>query len=147
MNTHYTRRTVSIIFALAALSLSACAPTTIAGPSFEGDGGTRTGDASVTDATDAVEDARLDVRVVVEAATPTPKPPTPAPTTDEVCGLPGDACDVDVAPCCSLSMCISYQQSTWCADTCTSNSQCKSGCCAPLSNSTKRVCSAASFCE
>lgn len=49
--------------------------------------------------------------------------------------------------CCSDALCVGVEgEESRCADQCTLDSQCVSGCCAPLSNSSARVCSDPSFC-
>ena len=47
--------------------------------------------------------------------------------------------------CCLNYECVATNGGT-CAAICTSNSQCQSGCCAPLSNASVSVCSAPQFC-
>ena len=63
---------------------------------------------------------------------------------DSTCVAPGDACTSDL-DCCANEACVDTNGGT-CASTCTSGSDCMSGCCAPISGSTLSVCSAASFC-
>jgi len=48
--------------------------------------------------------------------------------------------------CCGGGICVVTSTDTTCADTCTADAQCTSGCCAPLTNSTTKVCSPPSFC-
>ncbi len=49
--------------------------------------------------------------------------------------------------CCNDALCVGAEgEDSRCADQCTLDSQCQSGCCAPLSNSSARVCSDPSFC-
>lgn len=64
-----------------------------------------------------------------------------------ICDTGGDVCG-GASPCCSSSRCITERgaMQSVCKDLCTANSQCYSGCCAPIINSTERVCSAMSFC-
>jgi hypothetical protein len=66
----------------------------------------------------------------------------------QYCGLcvaPGNACTGD--ECCPGATCtIDGQGLTYCADNCTKNSDCMSGCCAQLSNSTAKICSDISYC-
>jgi hypothetical protein len=60
------------------------------------------------------------------------------------CVEPGNIC---VGPeCCEGSICVSDGSSSVCAAECTSNSQCNSGCCAPVSGTDKSVCSPAEYC-
>jgi len=62
------------------------------------------------------------------------------------CMMAGTACP-DLNSCCSDSTCVLYSNGVQgCAFNCTSGSECASGCCAPLSNSTTKVCSQAALC-
>lgn len=62
-----------------------------------------------------------------------------------VCAMPGQLCSGPTT-CCAGSTCVVDALSTSCAANCTAHWQCKSGCCAPLSNTGSFVCSPASFC-
>lgn len=70
-----------------------------------------------------------------------------APADYCACLTPGTSCLDNVEGCCTDSTCVETVDETVCAANCTDNSECNSGCCAPLSNSTTRVCSPATFCE
>lgn len=70
-----------------------------------------------------------------------------APAEYCACISAGNSCLDNTGGCCADSICIDSAGSTVCAATCTDNSECNSGCCAPLTNSTTRVCSPVSFCE
>jgi len=60
--------------------------------------------------------------------------------------MAGAACP-DPNSCCSDSTCVLYSSGVQgCAFKCTLGSECASGCCAPLSNSTTKVCSQAALC-
>lgn len=69
----------------------------------------------------------------------------------EYCGLcigAGADCLSDVNGCCPGSTCaVDGLGNAYCADTCTKNSACMSGCCAPLSNSSVKICSALKYCQ
>src|SRR3569623_1309684 len=62
------------------------------------------------------------------------------------CMMAGTYCP-DPNSCCSDSTCVLYSGGIQaCAFNCTTGSECASGCCAPLSNSTTKVCSQPSLC-
>ena len=66
------------------------------------------------------------------------------------CQQAGNPCGESAsgATCCAASVCVrgAVHDFYYCADSCSANSECKSGCCAPLSNAHERVCSASRFC-
>lgn len=62
------------------------------------------------------------------------------------CAAVGSACGAG-AQCCGDAVCKTYQGVSTCADRCTAHAQCKSGCCAPLGNSSAYVCSDPAFCR
>jgi hypothetical protein len=69
-------------------------------------------------------------------------------TTCKKAGQEGCVTDVD---CCMGAICIQetsggQETRTVCKDRCTAGSECASGCCAPLTNSSDHVCSAPNFC-
>ena len=65
---------------------------------------------------------------------------TPSPIVDVgSCAAPGASCVAAGSACCAGSTCVTANGGT-CAANCTSNSQCSSGCCVPLSNSSQMVC-------
>jgi hypothetical protein len=62
------------------------------------------------------------------------------------CVSPGGSCAN--APCCENSVCVeSTVTGISCAARCATHSQCRSGCCAPLSNTGELVCSPVTFCQ
>jgi len=61
------------------------------------------------------------------------------------CVTPGEVC-AGTPECCEDTICVSDGASSVCAAVCTSNAQCNSGCCAPVSDTDKSVCSPDAFC-
>ncbi len=62
------------------------------------------------------------------------------------CAVAGQACTSRA--CCPDSVCVnSTVTGISCAARCAAHSQCRSGCCAPLSNTGELVCSPATFCQ
>jgi hypothetical protein len=64
------------------------------------------------------------------------------------CASPGGDCSAQTGqPCCANAVCVqSTVTGTSCAARCATNSQCRSGCCAPLDNTGELVCSPTQFC-
>ena len=61
-----------------------------------------------------------------------------------LCMQAGSACQADT-DCCRGETCVTTNGGS-CAANCTANTDCMSGCCAPLNNSSVSVCSAPQFC-
>ena len=66
------------------------------------------------------------------------------------CRTAGQVCDENAnLHCCSGSLCVFDVKTPWdksCADMCSYNSECYSGCCAPLGDSGYSVCSPPQYC-
>jgi hypothetical protein len=63
-----------------------------------------------------------------------------------LCAAPGAACGANSACCPGATCTLNAQGASYCADNCTKNSDCMSGCCAPLGNASIMVCSDVAYC-
>jgi hypothetical protein len=81
-----------------------------------------------------------------DASTPKPDASTGPPdaSTGKTCAPPGAGCN-SPGDCCARETCVSLNGGS-CAAICTMNSDCTSGCCAPLTNASGHVCAAPQFC-